>query len=600
MKAKYKEVDKKEEMLLFVFLAALAPLACDAESFSVQVPPDPISARAGSTVTLPCWLARAISAEPMEVRWHRSPSFKTTALHYMGGRLQDSSQDPRFRGRASFGSRGPEAGGLKGGDVSLRLENVTLEDEGEFQCYVSTDQHYEAVRVILNVTVTGTPPVLSVRQANDSLVNVSCASSGWHPRPNLTWSDSQGRSGLSPGAMLYGPAEQGVVSVFSWILTPASDAAWLSCSVFLPGEEEREGRVALLTSRAGDQSGQWKAAFIALLILGLLAMAIAAFLFVRKRRTDSKESVEIPESVPLLQTDSGLFSFIKNKSLPNVIDLDEAANEKVDITLDEDTAHENLMLHKDCKRVRDKDESQGRDPSKNRFTHHLFVLGKEGFTSGRAYWQVGLWNKAVGLKMFWSVGVVSESAKRDCEDLTPSEGYLVFSSDKDNGLSVNTVPVTRLSEKLRPQTLGVFLDYDNNMISFYNVEEKRHILTFCVAFQEKVYPLFGPGKGDLTPLVIQPISDVKQESNVNTAENSNGKSQSVTLPTVPSQSSNTDKASGCSPEPPISVQESNVNTAENSIDKIQSLPLPPDPSQSSSSDNSGLETTAQNEQFTTQ
>uniref|UniRef100_A0A0E9XSV7 Uncharacterized protein n=1 Tax=Anguilla anguilla TaxID=7936 RepID=A0A0E9XSV7_ANGAN len=54
-------------------------------------------------------------------------------------------------------------------------------------------------------------------------------------------------------------------------------------------------------------------------------MAIAAFLFVRKRRTGSKESVEIPESVPLLQTDSGLFSFIKNKSLPNVIDLDEAA-----------------------------------------------------------------------------------------------------------------------------------------------------------------------------------------------------------------------------------------------------------------------------------
>ncbi|KAG5845028.1 hypothetical protein ANANG_G00134420 [Anguilla anguilla] len=268
MKAKYKEVDKKEEMLLFVFLAALAPLACDAESFSVLVPP---------TRSRPGREARE-------------------------GQLQDSSQDPRFRGRASFGSRGPEAGGLKGGDVSLRLENVTLEDEGEFQCYVSNDLHYEAERVVLNVMVTGTPPLLSVRQANDGLVNVSCASSGWHPRPNLTWSDSQGRSGLSPGGLLYGPAEQGVVSVFSWILTPASDAAWLSCSVFLPGQEGREGRVALLTSRAGDQSGQWKAAFIALLILGLLAMAIAAFLFVRKRRTGSKESVEIPESVPLLQT----------------------------------------------------------------------------------------------------------------------------------------------------------------------------------------------------------------------------------------------------------------------------------------------------------
>ncbi|XP_064201086.1 butyrophilin subfamily 1 member A1-like [Anguilla rostrata] len=523
-------------MLLFVFLAALRPLACDAESFSVLVPPDPISARAGSTVTLPCWLARAISAEPMEVRWHRSPSFRITALHYMGGQLQDSSQDPRFRGRASFGSRGPEAGGLKGGDVSLRLENVTLEDEGEFQCYVSNNLHYEAGRVILNVMVTGTPPVLSVRQANDSLVNVSCASSGWHPRPILTWSDSQGRSGLSPGGLLYGPAEQGVVSVFSWILTPASDAAWMSCSVFLPGEEGREGRVALLTSRAdththtrthtGDQSGQWKAAFIALLILGLLAMAIAAFLFVRKRRTGSKESVEIPENVPLLQTDSDtLVCFCAG--------IDKAAKEKVDITLDEDTAHQHLKLTPDGKRVRDSLVSQKRDPSKNRFTHHLFVLGKEGFTSGRAYWQVGLLDEKVGLKMSWSVGVVSESAKRDCEDLTPSEGYLVFSSDRDNGLSVNTVPVTRLCEKLRPKTLGVFLDYDNNMISFFNVEEKSHILTVCVTFHEKVYPLFGPGMGDDTPLVIPPIPDVKQESNVNTAENSNDKIQSITPTTDP-------------------------------------------------------------------
>ncbi|XP_064201085.1 butyrophilin subfamily 1 member A1-like isoform X2 [Anguilla rostrata] len=501
-------------MLLVVFLSALTPLACDAaESFSVLVPRNPISARAGSTVTLPCWLSPPISAEPMEVRWHRSPSFKTTALHYMGGQLQDSSQDPRFRGRASFGSRGPEAGGLKGGDVSLRLENVTLEDEGEFQCNVSNVLHYKTKRVVLNVTVTGTLPLLSVRQATDGLVNVSCASSGWHPRPNLTWSDSEGRSGLSPGAMLYGPAEQGVVSVFSWILTPASDAAWLTCSVFLPGEEGREGRVALLTSRADDQSGQWKAAFIALLVLGLLAMAIAAFLFVRKRRTGSNESVEIPESIPLLQTG-----------------LDEAAKEKVDITLDEDTAHQHLMLSKDCKVVRDSVMVQERDPSKNRFTRHLFVLGKEGFTSGRAYWQVGLWNEATGLKMSWSVGVVTESAKRDCEDLTPSEGYLVFSSDRDNGLSVNTVPVTRLSEKLRAKTLGVFLDYDNNMISFYNVEEKSHILTFFVTFHEKVYPLFGPGKGDATPLVIQPISDVKQESNVNTVENPNDKIQSLPLP----------------------------------------------------------------------
>ncbi|KAJ8383137.1 hypothetical protein SKAU_G00039150 [Synaphobranchus kaupii] len=239
-------------MLLYVFLAACVPVVCHAaESFSVLVPHDPISVRLGSAVTLPCWLSPPLSAEPMEIRWHRPPSFEITVLHYRDGQLQESSQHLRYRGRAFLGSRGPEAGGLKEGDVSLRLENVTLEDEGEFQCYVSSDRHYEGAHVVLSVTETGTPPVLSARQADDGRMNVSCASSGWHPRPKLIWSDSQGRSGLSPGDLLYSHKEEGMVSVFSWILTSPSDAGWLSCSVHLSEGEEREGRVALLSP------GEW-------------------------------------------------------------------------------------------------------------------------------------------------------------------------------------------------------------------------------------------------------------------------------------------------------------------------------------------------------
>ncbi|XP_061107886.1 butyrophilin subfamily 1 member A1-like [Conger conger] len=135
-------------VVLILLLSAAAAAAAADESFSVLVPPDPISVGTGSSVTLPCWVFPPRNAESMRVHWfQRTPSDQMTVLHYQEGQVQ-SFQAPQFSGRAFLRS-----GGLKGGDVSLRLENVSVEDGGEFQCFVSGDQHDDWAGVFLNVTV---------------------------------------------------------------------------------------------------------------------------------------------------------------------------------------------------------------------------------------------------------------------------------------------------------------------------------------------------------------------------------------------------------------------------------------------------------------
>ncbi|XP_059580792.1 E3 ubiquitin-protein ligase TRIM39-like, partial [Alligator mississippiensis] len=160
----------------------------------------------------------------------------------------------------------------------------------------------------------------------------------------------------------------------------------------------------------------------------------------------------------------------------------------VDVTLDPDTAHPNLVLSEDRKCVQHRDTRQDLPDTPERFDRCPCVLGLEGFTGGRRYWEVG-----VGDKTEWYVGVCRESVRRKGDvTLSPGRGYWVVWLE-DGGHKPCTSPWTSLPVHVRPRRVGVFLDYEGGEVSFYNVTDRSHLFTFTDTFSGTLRPFFSPG-----------------------------------------------------------------------------------------------------------
>ncbi|XP_073692887.1 myelin-oligodendrocyte glycoprotein-like [Garra rufa] len=137
--------------MLSLTIALLVNLLIETSvSFSVVVPGDPVVSHVGSTVILSCRISPPENAEALEIRWYRQDQFNNPVLLYNRGKIQDIQEC--FRNRTSLTPQSDQSGGLKDGDVSLRLEKLAFQDEGPFHCYVSGDRQYDSKVVNLKIT----------------------------------------------------------------------------------------------------------------------------------------------------------------------------------------------------------------------------------------------------------------------------------------------------------------------------------------------------------------------------------------------------------------------------------------------------------------
>uniref|UniRef100_A0A3B1JHS7 Uncharacterized protein n=1 Tax=Astyanax mexicanus TaxID=7994 RepID=A0A3B1JHS7_ASTMX len=182
----------------------------------------------------------------------------------------------------------------------------------------------------------------------------------------------------------------------------------------------------------------------------------------------------------------------------------------VNVTLDPDTAHPFVILSDDGKQVRYGDTNQNLPDNPKRFFYYIMIMGKEGFSSGRFYYEV-----QVRRKTKWYLGVARESINRKGETtLTPQNGVWTVFLRNGNEYYAGADTTVLLSLREKPQKVGVFVDYEKGLVSFYDVEAGSHIYSFTgQSFTEKLYPYFSPWPNDggknSAPLIITPVSNTK-------------------------------------------------------------------------------------------
>lgn len=200
--------------------------------------------------------------------------------------------------------------------------------------------------------------------------------------------------------------------------------------------------------------------------------------------------------------------FVSLQSYPKILEdidfpsLTSLCLSAVAVTLDPDTAHPKLLLSEDHRSVTLGDRRQPVPDNPQRFDFVVSVLGSEYFMNGCHYWEV-----YVGNKTKWILGVCSESVSRKGKvTASPANGHWLVRLSRGNEYEALTSPQTSFRLKEPPSCVGIFLDYEAGVISFYNVTNQSHIFTFTHTFSGPLRPFFEPclhdGGKNTAPLVI--------------------------------------------------------------------------------------------------
>ncbi|XP_034048048.1 E3 ubiquitin-protein ligase TRIM21-like [Thalassophryne amazonica] len=179
----------------------------------------------------------------------------------------------------------------------------------------------------------------------------------------------------------------------------------------------------------------------------------------------------------------------------------------VDVTLDPDTANPKLILSDDGKQVHHGDVRKKLPENPERYSSCVSVLSKQGFSAGRFYYEVQVKGKTE-----WTLGVARESVNRKGQViLSPQGGYwTIWLRNETEYKALSGCPV-RLSVRSQPEKVGVFVDYEEGLVSFYDVHvaDLLHSFTGC-SFTHKIFPFFNPclndGGKNSAPLIICPVN----------------------------------------------------------------------------------------------
>ncbi|XP_074919589.1 butyrophilin subfamily 1 member A1-like [Chelonoidis abingdonii] len=421
--------------LIFFFTVHVSTL--EPVNFKVIGPDHPIMVSAGEDALLPCHLSPSTSAQGMEVRWYRS-KFSEPVHLYQHEKDQAEQQIPNYQGRTEL-----LKDGIVDGSVVLHIRNITPSDHGQFICFFRSSSFYAEATLELKVAGLGSTPRITIDSYQSGGIHVVYESAGWYPEPQVQWRDLSGQH-LPSLTEKITQHDNGLFEAQISIIVTETSSQDLSCSVrnshLNPGKES----VVYIADPFFLRGYPFKVAmYVLLVVVGLLTFTASYFFW---KQNKAKE---------------------------------------VKVTLDPDTAHRGLKLSEDQKTVTWESKHQDLPNNPERFDEVFCVLGSEGFTSGKIYWEV----EEIG--RIWAVGVARESVRRKGQiKFTPEEG--IWGIEQSRGhYSLLTTPEIPLPLCETPKKIRIYVYYEKGQVVFFNPDNGDLIASLTASFNgEKIFPFF--------------------------------------------------------------------------------------------------------------
>ncbi|XP_066125348.1 putative selection and upkeep of intraepithelial T-cells protein 1 homolog isoform X1 [Saccopteryx bilineata] len=251
----------------FVVMLLLQMISPSSGWFTVTGLQGPILAPLGGVVELSCQLSPPQTAEHMEIRWFKDRYTQPVHLYNNGKDLYGETIS-RYVERTEFLKED-----IGEGKVTLRIFNVSVDDDGQYHCFFRDGDFYEEAVIEVKVTATSLEIQILVHPPNTKGVLVECNSEGWFPQPQMEWRDSRGET-IPPVSTSHSQGTNKLFNMKMTLLLKQSSHGNITCHLLNPltGQEERTSIVL------ADQLFPWNV--IWLLTLSIILALLVIFIMV--------------------------------------------------------------------------------------------------------------------------------------------------------------------------------------------------------------------------------------------------------------------------------------------------------------------------------
>ncbi|NXN65942.1 BT1A1 protein, partial [Himantopus himantopus] len=469
-----------------LFLAGEVPIIIGIEPSVVLV---------GEQVTLSCQVTDIVPSDT-SVLWYKMEKGKDVPLcssSSLGGMVEQSQDEEERR----------IAGHWQGRTLLLVIRQVQVADEGTYVCAVNGSVVTQEATTHLDVTAIGYKPTLDRDMQERGMCRYTCKSKKWYPKPEVIWMNYGGDTVNVEAETNVTLSERDHFTVQSIITVPCDNVDVVCVVKLIKSKISRSGNPC---PHCWQQLLPGQPSLLPLLPTLLLQRSSSCKTgqHVMQRRVSTSKVLlqqlsdqESPCWGPVFtEVKSSLLKVsygVPRRATVGVMqhrqpgkECDLALALKNDIKVDEDTAHPNLFIDVGKKSFTHKSEVQKVSQTERSFDSAICVLGLEGFSSGKHYWEVD-----VEKSSDWDLGVAGKSAPRKgVISLSPKEQFWALGlSFKDYW--ARTDPWTRLAVQKNPRKVGVYLNCEEKMLTFFNVTDMSVMFKFkdC-AFSEELYPFF--------------------------------------------------------------------------------------------------------------